>query len=189
DVLPDEMRELRLMTDRIRGVFERAGFGEVYTPALEYEATFSRGDGRSAVPEYAAPAYRVFDEQGNVLVLRSDMTVPIARLAATRYANVEPPLRFCYFAHAYRGVRPQRGQSRELLQAGVELIGSGAPEGTAEALTVLCAALDAAGLRTYRVGLGDASLYPRLLDTLGVPVETRERMLGELVRGDFVGVE
>jgi ATP phosphoribosyltransferase regulatory subunit len=131
----------------------------------------------------------MFDEQGNVLVLRSDTTVPIARIAATRYASVDPPLRFCYFAHAYRGVRPQRGQSRELLQAGVELIGSPAPEGTAEALTVLCAALDAAGLETYRVGLGDASLYPALLESFGVQAVERERILTELVDGDFVGVE
>jgi ATP phosphoribosyltransferase regulatory subunit len=189
DVLPDEMRELRSMTDRIRGVFERAGYGEVYTPVLEYEATFSRSERRAAVPAYAAPAYRMFDEQGNVLVLRSDMTVPIARLATTRYAHAEPPLRFCYFAHAYRGVRPQRGQSRELLQAGVELIGAPAPEGTAEVLQVLCAALDAAGLQTYRVGLGDASLYPGLLEAMGVAADSRERILGELVAGDFVGVE
>src|ERR1700751_5246401 len=152
DVLPDEMRELRLMTDRIRGVFERAGYGEVYTPALEYEETFSRGAG---VPAYAKPAYRVFDERGNGRVLPSDMTVPIARLAATRYTHVQPPLRFCYFAHAYRGVRPQRGQSREFLQAGIELIGAGSPEGTAEVLSVLCDSLNAAGLETYRIGLGD----------------------------------
>ncbi len=44
DVLPDEMRELRAMTDRIRAVFERAGYGEVYTPALEYESTFERDE-------------------------------------------------------------------------------------------------------------------------------------------------
>ncbi|HEY1590573.1 MAG TPA: ATP phosphoribosyltransferase regulatory subunit [Solirubrobacteraceae bacterium] len=186
DVLPDEMRELRALTERIRAVFERAGYGEVYTPALEYESTFSRGDD---APIYAKPAYRTFDEQGNVLVLRSDMTVPIARLTATRYTHVEPPLRFCYFAHAYRGVRPQRGQSRELLQAGIELIGAPAPEGTAEALKVLCDALNAAGLENYRVGLGDASLYPSLLEALGVEAEWRERILGELVAGDFVGVE
>ncbi len=108
----------------------------------------------------------MFDEHGNVLVLRSDMTVPIARLVATRYHDAEPPLRFCYFAHAYRGVRPQRGQSREFLQAGIELIGAESPEGTAEVLTVLCHALDAAGLETYRIGLGDAALYPTLLDRL-----------------------
>src|SRR5438067_2079464 len=103
-------------------------------------------------------------EMGNVLALRSDMTIPIARVAATRYRHTDPPLRFCYFAHAYRGVRPQRGQPRELLQAGIELIGAGTPEGTAEVLTILCDALDATGLRTYRVGLGDASLFPGLLE-------------------------
>ena len=122
DVLPDEMAELRAMTDRIRAVFSAAGFGEVYTPALEYEQTFTRANISGA-----RPAYRVFDEHGTALVLRPDMTVPIARLVATRYANAHPPLRFSYVAHAYRGVRPQRGQSRELLQAGVELIGAPGP--------------------------------------------------------------
>ena len=188
DVLPDEMRELRALTDRLRQVFERAGYGEVYTPALEHESPLAHPRDH---PEWTGPrpAYRVFDEQGSVLVLRSDMTIPIARLAATRYRHADPPLRFCYFAHAYRGVRPQRGQSRELLQAGIELIGAGTPDGTAEVLTVLCDALDATGLRAYRVGLGDASLYPGLLEDAGVDSETRERILGELVAGDFVGVE
>jgi ATP phosphoribosyltransferase regulatory subunit len=184
DVLPDEMRELRAMTDRIRHVFEQAGYGEVATPALEYESTFARTDMAGS-----RPAYRMFDEQGNVLVLRPDMTIPIARLVATRYSGSEPPLRFCYFANAYRGVRPQRGQSREFLQAGVELIGLPGPQGTAEALSVLCAALDAAGLETYRIGLGDAALYPALLEALGVAPEQREIILAELVEGDFVGVE
>ncbi len=184
DVLPDEMRELRAITERVRAVFESSGYGEVYTPALEYEGTLERGELSGA-----RPAYRMFDEHGNVLVLRSDMTVPIARLVSNRYATAEPPLRFCYFAHAYRGVRPQRGQSREFLQAGVELVGAPAPEGTAEALTVLCRALDAAGLQSYRIGLGDASAYPSLLEELGVDPERRERILSELVTGDFVGVE
>jgi ATP phosphoribosyltransferase regulatory subunit len=190
DVLPDEMRELRAMTDRVRAVFESAGYGEVYTPALEYESTFAREDRQPADTASWAnrPAYRMFDEQGQVLVLRPDMTVPIGRLVATRYAHADPPFRFCYLAHAYRGVRPQRGQSRELLQAGVELIGAAAPDGTAEVLSVLCEALDAAGLETYRVGLGDASLYPELLAGFQVPAEPRERILTALAEGDFVGV-
>jgi ATP phosphoribosyltransferase regulatory subunit len=78
DVLPDEMRELRAMTDRIRAVFDGAGYGELYTPALEYEQTFERGNIGGA-----RPAYRVFDEHGSVLVLRPDMTVPIARAASS----------------------------------------------------------------------------------------------------------
>src|SRR5471032_301948 len=184
DVLPDETREARAITDALRGVFERHGYGEVYTPALEYESVLSRADMAEA-----KPAYRVFDESGAILVLRSDMTVPIARVVATRYANSEPPLRFCYFAHCYRGVAPSRGQPRELLQAGIELIGSPAPNGTAEALTVLCHALDATGLKDYRIGLGDASLFPALMASLDVPEGARAGLLEALVRRDFVELE
>ena len=124
-----------------------------------------------------------------MLALRSDMTVPIARVVATRYASSDPPLRFCYFAHCYRGVRPQRGQPRELLQAGIELIGAPAPQGTAEALTVLCHALDATGLKDYRIGLGDASLFPALMASLDVPDAARRGLLEALVQRDFVGLE
>jgi ATP phosphoribosyltransferase regulatory subunit len=184
DVLPDETREARAITDALRRVFERHHYGEIYTPALEYESVLGRADMAEA-----HPAYRVFDEKGDVLVLRSDMTVPIARVVATRYAASEPPLRFCYFAHCYRGVAPSRGQPRELLQAGIELIGAPAPHGTAEALTVLCDALDATGLKGYRIGLGDASLFPSLMASLGVPEDSREALLSALVMRDFVGLE
>jgi ATP phosphoribosyltransferase regulatory subunit len=184
DVLPDETRELRVITDALRGVFERYGYGEVYTPALEYESVLSRADMADA-----RPSYRVFDESGAVLALRSDMTVPIARVVATRYAHADPPLRFCYQAHCYRGVRPQRGQPREMLQAGIELIGSPAPQGTAEVLTVLCACLDAVGLEGYKIGLGDASLFAALMQGLGVAQEDREALLPTLAQRDFVALE
>ena len=182
DVLPDEMRELRDITEAVRAVFELDGYGEVWTPALEYERVLGRGGG-------APPAYRVFDDHGEVLALRTDMTVPIARLVATRYPTAEPPLRFCYFAHAYRGVRPHRGQMREFLQAGIELVGAPSPDGTAEALTVLCHALDAVGLRDYRIGLGDASLYPTLLRSLDVPPAAADALMEALVKRDFVSLE
>jgi ATP phosphoribosyltransferase regulatory subunit len=184
DVLPDEMREVHAIVEGMRRVFAEYGYGEIHTPALEYEAVLTRGD-----PAAADPAYKLFDEQGNVLVLRSDMTIPIARVVSTRYATTQPPLRFCYVAHAYRSVRPSRGQDREMLQAGVELVGVPEHDGTAEALTVLCRALDAAGLEGYRIGLGDAALYPSLLDAHGVAGDARLRILHELQTRDFVGLE
>jgi ATP phosphoribosyltransferase regulatory subunit len=181
DVLPQETGEVRAITDTLRAAFDGHRYGEIYTPALEYESVLARADMAEA-----QPAYRVFDESGAVLALRSDMTVPIARVVATRYASSEPPLRFCYFAHCYRGVHPQRGQLRELLQAGIELIGAPAPQGTAEALTVLCHSLDAVGLKDYRVGMGDASLFPALMVSLQVREPVRHGLLQALVRRDFV---
>lgn len=184
DVLPDEMRELRLVSNALREGFEAHGYGEVYTPALEYEEVLARADMADA-----APAYRVLDETGASLALRSDMTVPIARLVSSRYPDEQGPLRFCYLAHCYRRVRPQRGQSRELLQAGIELIGAPAPDGTVEALTVLCHTLDRAGLKDFRVGLGDASLFGALMAGLGVHERSRPLLLDALERRDFVTLE
>ncbi len=184
DVLPDEMRELRRLHLALIEVFESRGYGEVSTPAIEYEEVLARGDGRTA-----GGAYRFFDERGDLLALRSDMTVPIARLVASRYASAEPPLRLCYLANAYRAVRPQRGQMREFAQAGVELIGSPAPQGTAEVVEVLEAALDAAGLTRAVIGLGDADLYRQLLAELGVEGEARDSVLERLATHDLVGLE
>src|SRR3954451_9113963 len=147
DVLPDEMRELRALSERLLRTFEHAGYGEVWTPALEYEEVLRTGDERAA-----GASYRLFDETGQVLALRSDMTIPIARLVAARYRDAEPPFRLCYFGHAYRAVERGVGEPREFLQGGVELVGVPAPEAEAEVLAVTLAALEEAGLGRHRVG-------------------------------------
>ena len=184
DILPDEMRELRRLSLALIDTFERFGYGEVATPTIEYEDVLARGDERGA-----PVAYRFFDESGELLAMRSDMTIPIARLVANRYAGAEPPYRLCYLARAYRAVRPQRGQMREFTQAGVELVGAPAPEGTVEVVEVLAAALDAAGLTRAVIGLGDADLYRQLLDEVGVTGEARDRLLDCLATHDHVGLE
>ena len=184
DVLPDEMRELRAIGDRMREAFEGAGYGEIHTPALEYEEVLRLGDASAA-----GARYRTFDEQGDVLALRSDMTIPIARVVATRYEKAEPPLRFCYLSRAWRATDRGVGEPREFLQAGIELIGIPGAEGDAEVLTLTIAALDAAGLRRHRVGVGDGSLYRRLLDALDVPPEGHLPLLECLSRRDLVGLE
>jgi ATP phosphoribosyltransferase regulatory subunit len=183
DVLPEEMRELRRLQRALVDVFEARGYGEVATPSIEYDEVLARGEGRTA-----AGAYRFFDE-GDLLALRSDMTVPIARLAASRLAGAGTPLRLCYMASAYRAVRPQRGQMREFVQAGVELIGEPAPQGTAEVVEVLEAALDAADLNRAVIGLGDADLYRQLLTEFGVEGEARDSIIGRLATHDLVGLE
>jgi ATP phosphoribosyltransferase regulatory subunit len=124
-----------------------------------------------------------------VLALRSDMTIPIARLVATRFHDHAGPLRLCYLSHAYRAVTPQRGQQREFLQAGLELIGADAPGGTVEVIDALCAALDAAGLSRARIGLGDAGLYRGLLEGMGAGDNGGDAVLLALERHDFVELE
>ncbi|HET6999003.1 MAG TPA: ATP phosphoribosyltransferase regulatory subunit [Solirubrobacterales bacterium] len=184
DVLPEEMRELRRLQRSLVDLFEEHGYGEVATPAMEYDEVLAQGDGRTG-----ASAYRFFDGSGDLLALRSDMTVPIARLVASRFADTEPPLRLSYMASAYRAVRPQRGQMREFVQAGVELIGAPAPQGTAEVVQLLEAALDVAGLNRAVIGLGDADLFRQLLTEFGVEGDARDSIISRLATHDLVGLE
>src|SRR5215211_2186377 len=184
DVLPDEMRELRALTDRLRTAFEGAGYGEVWTPSLEYEEVLKTGDERAA-----GAGYRLFDEHGEVLAMRSDMTIPIARVVASRYAEAQPPFRFCYFAHAYREVQRGAGQQREFLQGGIELIGVPAPQGEAEVISLCVSALEEAGLRRHRLGVGDGQLYRHLLEAFEVPEERHFEFLEALSRRDLAGLE
>lgn len=184
DVLPDEMRELRAITAALLSVLERGGYGEVWTPTLEYEDVLRRGDERAG-----GAGFRTFDERGNVLALRSDPTIPLARLVASRLEHAPPPIRLCYFAHAYRSVARGSGQAREFLQGGLELIGEAAPDGDAEVVALVIDGLSAAGLRRHRIGLGDGALYRTLLNELEVPAEQHDPLLEALARRDLVGLE
>jgi ATP phosphoribosyltransferase regulatory subunit len=184
DVLPDEMRELRAISERLREAFETAGYGEVWTPLLEYEEVLRAGDETAA-----AAAYRMFDDQGQVLALRSDMTIPIARVVATRFAGSDGPLRLCYSAHAYRVVGRRTGQQREFLQSGIELVGVPGEEGEVEVVALALAALERAGLARHRVGVGDGALYRRLLESFEVAPGAQREVLECLTRRDMVALE
>ena len=102
DILPDEMRELRRLSLALIEAFERFGYGEVSTPTIEYEEVLARGESERGAPV----AYRFFDESGELLAMRSDMTIPIARLVANRYAAAEPPFRLCYLGDRLPGDPP-----------------------------------------------------------------------------------
>ncbi len=182
DVLPEEMAELREISGKALRVFTDAGYGEIATPALEFEETM-----RLAGTDLSDNVYRVPDKDGQVLTLRFDSTVPIARLAATRYRAAEPPLRFCYMQHVYRAIEPKRAQSRQFLQIGMELLGESAPGGDAEAIELLVAVLRAAGLSDFKIAVGDVSFFAQRLAAAGIEGATADQALHEMHTRDLVG--
>lgn len=187
DMLPEEMAELRAISATVLETFVDAGYGEVATPAFEYESTM-----RLAGSEASENVYRVPDQDGRQLVTRFDSTIPIARLAATRYHDAETPLRFCYQQSVFRPVVPKRGQSREFLQVGMELLGLPAPGGDAEALALLVRVLETAGLNDFQIAVGDVRFFAELLETTGNDAPAgaaRAAIMEELRTRDMVGLE
>ena len=180
DVLPDEMAELRAMTRLMIDTLDAAGYGEVRTPTLEYERAMPGS-------ELGPPAaYRLLDEHGDSLILRSDMTLPIARIATTRYEQSDFPLRFCYLARSWRRVKPRSGEATEILQLGGELLGADPNEASAEALRLLAQVMDVSGLRDWKLAIGHAGISAALLDKYAVAAGEREQALSALATGDVV---
>ncbi len=184
DVLPPETGRLRAVEDLLRTRFAAYGYGEVRTPWLEFAETLESAD-----DDTLSAGYRLHDERGHELMVRTDMTVPVARMAADRCDDDPLPLRFTYVAPSIRPWAPQRGQDGEFQQAGVELLGLDSAEADAECVTLLCDALAGLGLRDFTVTLGSASFQRALIESLGLPDEDRRKFKEALGDRDYPLVE
>jgi ATP phosphoribosyltransferase regulatory subunit len=160
DVLFDEAGERAAVTRAVSECFARYGYRTVETPAVEEYATFTTGAGASL----QGNAFRMVDLDGSLLALRPEMTLPIARLAASRLADEPGPQRLCYAADVYREQASLRGEARQFTQLGVELLGVNGPASDAEVVCVLVDALAAAGLVEFTVGVGTVAVLRALID-------------------------
>lgn len=184
DVLPPETGRLRAVETALCGRFEAYGYGEVRTPWLEFAKSFAAVD-----DDTLAAGYRLHDEQGHELMVRTDMTAPVARLAAERCDDEPLPLRFFYIAPCIRPWAPQRGQDGEFMQAGAELLGLDSAAADAECVTLLCDALSSLGVRDYRITLGSVAFQRSLIESLGLEPEDREDLIEALADRDYPLVE
>lgn len=182
DVLPTEAAELRLIEDAVRTVFHEFGYGEVLTPALEYEEVLALSEEKAFLT-----GFRLLDESGKVLILRPDLTTPIARLVGSRLRAGETPHRLFSVSDVFRSNAPQRGQEAEFRQAGVELLGLAQPEADAEVLALACRALERAGVEEYRVGVGQVAFFKGLLEATTDDPVLKTRLVDDLVGKDLVG--
>ena len=123
DILVEECYTKRGIEDSIRKVFRGFGYFEIETPSLEFYDTFS-ADG-DLIPQEAM--FKFFDQQGRILVLRPDITIPVARIVATKYKNTDYHLKFSYIGNTFRYNELGGGKQKEFTQAGLELIGVYSP--------------------------------------------------------------
>jgi len=185
DVLFQEAAERRAVSDAIGDAFESWGFRAVETPAVEEYRTLEAGAGASL----EGTAFRLFDVDGTLLALRPEMTLPIARLAATRLAGSPGPYRIRYAAEVYREQASLRGEARQFTQTGIELVGVNGPASDAEVVSVLVEALAAAGLTEFTVGIGTVAVLRALLDASGGDADWRDEVMRAAHKGDLVGLE
>ena len=183
DVLPPESTRLVDVQAKIRERFRLFGFGEVLTPALEYSEVIEE-------PKLRDISFKLFDPDNQMVMLRPEMTTPIARLVSQRLRNSSPPHKLSYVLPVYRRADVGRGRSAELYQAGVEVVGSPSPQEDAAAIALLVDVLRSLGLRApenFAIVLGQTAFYEAYLRH--VAPEVAPEILRALAAKDLVAVD
>lgn len=183
DVLPSEAVWRESIRDRMRDCFASWGYMPLETPTLEIKECIDQGGGISSRP------LSMIDAEGKVLVLRPDVTLPIARMVASRLAGQDGPFRFRYAQQVFRERSDDQAQSREFTQLGIECIGPSGPAADAEVVAALVKALRACDIEDFSVAICTVGVLLALIDGAGMPEEWSQQLLAAYHRSNFVAVE
>lgn len=176
DILPAELRKRRTIYKVIREVFEANAYREVITPTLESLELYADVEGLVDKSEM----FKVVDDKGQILVLRPDLTMPIARLAASRFQDSPRPLKFSYLSSAFQSKNSQSLSLKEKTQAGVELIGSASLESDLEMILLLIKTMKKVGVEKPMIDIGHADLINEIFTDLEIE-ENEKRDLRQLL--------
>lgn len=158
-------------------IFKQRGFTKLTTPILEYADVFKPLNLDNYRP------YQLLDEQGEALVLRPDLTLPVARMMST--TGVELPAKWYYGGDVFRVKKQLSGSYNQVTQAGVELVGSSSIKGELECLTIALAGCQATGINKMTLELSDARFVEGVLATLPVPEPTKQALKQALFTKDL----
>lgn len=164
---------LEAQAQKIMQVFIKAGHEAVSPAIIQPADVFLDVIGESL----RARTYVFTDPDGAELCLRPDLTVPTCRLHIERNDDPTNRGRYCYNGPAFR-FQPSGATTshpREFRQAGIESIG--APErerADAQTVAVVIEALRAAGLKSFKLRIGDLGLFRALVRAIDMPDRWRQ---------------
>lgn len=185
DFLPEQADKIGYIEGKIRRVFELWGFRRIITPMLEFEDVLAAG----MDDDLRGRAFRFEDRQSSRLIaIPPDITPQIARIEAMRMAGYPLPHRLYYNGRVLRHVESQSGRSRELFQAGVELIGLDSPEADAEMIAMAVEVLQNLGIEGFKVDLGQVDFYRGIMAASGLDGAVLQKLQSAIARKDVSAV-
>jgi ATP phosphoribosyltransferase regulatory subunit len=183
DYLPHAVAKLRRIE---RDVLERMrlwGYEQIMTPTLEYYDTVGVASATSD-----RKLFKLLNHRGTTIVLRSDMTAPIARVVSSLLKERPFPIRLSYHANVFRAFEEEAGREAEFYQTGVELVGDPSPDADAEVIALAIASLKAAGVASFKIAVGHVGFLNGLFEQkLPGRFEEQERLKACLLQRDHVG--
>lgn len=188
DLLPPRAQQEDEAVRLLLGAFARHGYEQVKPPLVEFEETLLGGNGGGA-GSLAGQMFRLMDPVSQqMMAVRADMTLQVARIAETRLRDLARPLRLSYAGTVLRVRGSQLRPERQFAQAGVELIGSDAAAADVEVIVLAAEALMAAGIATPTIDLNSPALVANVLSDLEMEASVVADLRAALDHKDIAGV-
>ncbi|GBF72345.1 ATP phosphoribosyltransferase regulatory subunit [Paenibacillus sp. 598K] len=183
DYLPHAVAKLRQVERQVLDCMASWGYEQIITPTMEYYDTVGVASSTSD-----QKLFKLLNNRGTTLVLRSDMTAPIARVVSSLLKEVAFPLRLSYHSNVFRSIEEEAGREAEFFQTGVELVGDASPEADAEMVALAIASLQAAGVQRFKIAIGHVGFLNGLFEEmLSGQSEAQEQLKACLLGRDYVG--
>lgn len=170
DLILDECIVKRAIERDIDDIFYKWGYKEIITPTVEFYETFNH-DSQTLKEE---DMYKFFDNRGRILVLRPDMTIPIARVVETKFKDESLPIKLRYNSNVFRVHASLGGKRNEYTDCGVELIGLEDKKSDLEVLVLALEALEKLGLSDFKLEIGNIGFFEGVFETLNISKESKE---------------
>ncbi|WP_394900157.1 ATP phosphoribosyltransferase regulatory subunit [Clostridium butyricum] len=170
DLILDECIVKRAIERDIDDIFYKWGYKEIITPTVEFYETFNH-DSQTLKEE---DMYKFFDNRGRILVLRPDMTIPIARVVETKFKDESLPIKLRYNSNVFRVHASLGGKRNEYTDCGVELIGLEDKKSDLEVLVLALEALEKLGLSDFKLEIGNIGFFEGVFKTLNISKESKE---------------
>jgi histidyl-tRNA synthetase len=145
DLLPEDQRRHRQVTETARSTAGLYGYEEMSTPIFESADVFSRTLGETS-DIVTKEMYSFEDKKGRSLALRPEGTAGVARAFISGLRSEPMPLKLYYQGPMFRYERMQKGRQRQFHQFGVELLGVDGSLADIEVITMGAHILDALGV-------------------------------------------
>ena len=183
DYLPHAVAKLRRIERNVLECMRRWGYEQIMTPTMEYYDTVGVASATSD-----QKLFKLLNQRGTTIVLRSEMTSPIARVVSSLLKETPFPLRLSYHANVFRAFEEEAGRDAEFFQTGVELVGDPSSEADAEVIALAIASLQAAGVPSFKIAVGHVGFLNGLFQE-ALPGRTEEQMnlKSHLLQRDHVG--
>ncbi|CCQ75173.1 ATP phosphoribosyltransferase regulatory subunit [Magnetospira sp. QH-2] len=181
DILPPNAAHEARVVETLVSTLESHGYDRVKPPLIEFEDNLLDGSGAAL----AERSFRLMDPASHrMLAVRPDMTLQIARIAASRLGKEPRPLRLAYAGEILRIHGSQLRPERQFGQVGAELIGADGPQADAEMILMAVEALQSVGVTDLSVDLGLPTLVPLLGRHFGLDEQTTDALRFALDRKD-----